>query len=84
MRDHLVLGMISLIISRSVMSIACTALRASMREVGEGAWAQTTRFEDAVHFTLTTRMCECLWFLWRDSLSLVTRSTKEGQFLLSM
>lgn len=84
MWDHLVLGVMSLIISRSVTSDACTTLRAVARVEGEGAWAGTTRLEDAVHFTLTTRVCECLGWPWRDLLMLVTRSTKDGQSLDSI
>jgi hypothetical protein len=60
MRDHLVLGITSLMIRRSLLMEAWTALRADTRTVGEGPWAQTTRFEAEVHFAPTTLTCENL------------------------
>ena len=84
MRDHLKLGMMSLVDMVFKTSVACVALRAVTRAEEEGAWVWTTMLEAAVHFTPTTWTCECLGWLWRDLLSLVTRLTKEGQLLASM
>jgi len=42
---------------------------------------QTSRLEAEVHFTPTTRTCECLGLLWRDQLILDVSSANDRRFL---
>ena len=73
-------GMMSLTTMWSPGRAVCTASRAVTSVEGEGAWVQTTRLEEGVHFMPTTWTCECFGELWRAALMPATRFMKDGLF----
>lgn len=82
--DHLMLGMTSLTTSMSLAIADCTADKAAARLEGEEEWARTTRLEAGVHFTPTTRVCECQGRVISLLFRVVTRVANDGRLSASI